>query len=135
MIIWVINYNAVDCHIYVYEKNIPKLTLLEELKDPRNRTKKDPKEVEVDHFTREIAAKLEKGRNDHAYEELIVIGPPHMNGMLFKHVSKFVKEMVKGEHQKDFQNINAKDLLEFIQKEEKKTEEKSEHDEKETKQE
>lgn len=128
--IWVINYNAVDCHVYLYEKNIPKLTLVQELKDPRNRTKHDPKEVEVDNFVREIAAVLEKGRNDHAYDELTVIGPPHMNGLLFKHVSKFVKEMVKGEYQKDFQNINPKDLLEFIQKEDKITEDKLEQEEK-----
>jgi hypothetical protein len=127
--IWVVNYNAVDCHIYLYEKNIPKLNLLKELKDPKNRTNKDPKNVEVDHFAREIAVVLEQGRNDHAYEELIVIGPPHMNGLLFKHVSKYVKEMVKSEFQKDFQNINAKDLLEFIQKQEKETEAKENPDE------
>jgi protein required for attachment to host cells len=128
--IWVINYNAVDCHVYIYDKSIPKLNLVQELKDPRNRTKNDPKEVEIDHFAREIAAVLEKGRNDHAYNELLVIGPPHMNGMLFKHMNKFVKEMVKGEFQKDFQNINAKDLLEFIQKEEKKSADKIDHEEK-----
>jgi protein required for attachment to host cells len=128
--IWVINYNAVDCHVYLYEKNIPKLSLVQELKDEKNRTKHDPKEVEVDNFVRAIAAVLEKGRNDHAYEELIVIGPPHMNGLLFKQVSKFVKEMVKGEYQKDFQNINPKDLLEFIQKENKIAADKLEQEEK-----
>jgi hypothetical protein len=127
--IWVVNYNAVDCHIYLYEKNIPKLNLIKELKDPKNRSNKDPKNVEVDNFAREIATALEQGRNDHAYEELIVIGPPHMNGLLFKHVTKYVKEMVKAEFQKDFQNINAKDLLEFIQKQEKETEAKENPDE------
>jgi protein required for attachment to host cells len=114
--LWVVNYNAVQCHIYVYEKNIPKVTLVKELKDSKNRGHKDPKEVEVDHFTREIAALLEQGRNNHEYEELVIIGPPHLNGLLFKHVSKYVKEMVKLELQKYFQNISDRDLLEFLQK-------------------
>jgi protein required for attachment to host cells len=113
---WVVNYNAVECHIYLYEKNAQKLTLVKELKDAKNRGHKDPKEVEIDHFTREIAALLEQGRNNHEYEELVVIGPPHLNGLLFKHVSKYVKEMVKLELQKDLQNISNRDLLEFLQK-------------------
>jgi protein required for attachment to host cells len=116
---WVVNYNAVDCHIYAYEKDSARLSLVKEIKDPRNRSHKDPKEVEVDHFAREVAQLLEEGRNDHAYEGLYVIGPPHMNGLLFKHISKYVKEMVKLEIQKDYQNITPKDLLGYIQKEEK----------------
>jgi protein required for attachment to host cells len=114
--IWVVNYNAVACHIYSYDRNLPVIRLVKEITDPRNRGHKDPKEVEVDHFSKEVADLLEHGRTNHEYDELVVIGPPHMNGLLFKHVTKSVKELVTQEIQKDFQNYTAKELLEYLKK-------------------
>lgn len=138
--IWVVTSNSVKCRIYQYEKHPQKLTLINEISHPENRLRKeefltsdkpghykssasnrgafeprtDPKEVEVDNFSRQIAKELEQGRNNHSYTRLILICTPYMNGLLSKHVSKHVKEMVLNEIQKDLQNYNEKELLEFL---------------------
>jgi protein required for attachment to host cells len=42
----------------------------------------DPKEVEAHKFARELAAVLERGLYDHAYDRLVVVAPPHFLGMI-----------------------------------------------------
>ncbi|MES2219047.1 MAG: host attachment protein [Pseudomonadota bacterium] len=138
--IWVVTVNAVKCKIYQYQKSPPKLILLNESSHPENRLRKeefltsdkpghykssssnrgaysprtDPKEVELDNFAREIAKQLDHGRTDHAYDKLIIIGSPHMNGLLFQHLNKNVKDLVSNEIQKDLQNYTDRELLEFL---------------------
>jgi len=140
--LWVINTNTNACHIYHYQKSPAQLTLLKEIKHPENRLKKsdfltsdkpghyqsdmsgtggafvphtDPKEVEIDNFSREIARELNHGRTTNAYEKLIIITPPHMNGLLFQHLDKHVKELVVNNIQKDLQHLTHKELLTFLQ--------------------
>jgi protein required for attachment to host cells len=112
--IWVINYNAVKCGVYHYDLNLFTLHKINELADPKNKGHKEAKEVEVDHFAREVANLLEQERNKHSYDKLIIIGPPHMNGLLFKHMNKHVKELVVEEFQKDLHDISDPDLLKFL---------------------
>ena len=139
--IWVVNTNSNMCHIYTYQKSPAELTLLKELNHPENRLKKsdfltsdkpghyqsdpshaggsysqrtDPKEVAVDDFAREIARELNHGRTTHAYENLILITPPHMHGLLLQHLDKHVKELVTHTIQKDLQHLTDKELLTIL---------------------
>ncbi len=137
---WVIITNTNTCRIYNYDKKHVKLSLLTEISHPDLKLKTsdvitterpghyhkgesargayeprmDPKEVEIDRFSHEIAALLDKGRNENAYEKLIIITAPHMNGLLFKHLNKHVKELVAKNIQKDLLNMNEREITDFI---------------------
>lgn len=138
--IWVVNTNSSACHIYDYQKSPTQLTLIKELSHPQNRHKKsdyltsdkagryktemsaasgwephtDPKVVEIEKFSREIAKELDHGRNQHNYEKLIVIAPPHMSGVLLEHLNKHVKELIVNTIQKDLQHLSKNELLDFL---------------------
>lgn len=137
---WVIITNTNTCKIYNHDKNHSTLSLLKEISHPDFKLKTsetlttdrpghynkgesvrgsysphmEPKEIEIDRFSHEIAEALDKGRKDNAYEKLVIITAPHMNGLLFKHLNKHVKELVKHTIQKDLQNMNDRELMEFV---------------------
>jgi protein required for attachment to host cells len=138
--IWVVAANAITCRIYHYDKQPAKLTLIKEIFHPENRLKKedyltsdkpghykssesnrgafaprsDPKEVEIDNFAREIARELSLGRKTNAYEKLILMTTPHMDGLIFSHVDKHVIKLITNTIQKDPQNFTQGDLLGYI---------------------
>lgn len=60
-----------------------------------------PKEVEADRFARELAECL-NGINDYQYDDLVVIAPPHFNGLLNKHYSRNVRSKIKHVIEKDY---------------------------------
>ncbi len=138
--IWVISANSVACRIFHYEKTPPKLTLLKEIDHPENRLKKedfltsdkpghykssasnrgayspktDPKEVEIDNFARQIAKELNLGRNKNAYDKLIIVTDPRMNGLIFQHLDKHIKPFVSNNIHKDLQNFSEHEILNFL---------------------
>ncbi|MEO8402788.1 MAG: host attachment protein [Gammaproteobacteria bacterium] len=139
--IYVVNTNTNNCKIYHYEKNPARLTLLKEINHPEIKLKKsdyltsdkpgrykndaagggayqqrtDPKEVEIDNFSRDIARELDQGRTKNNFEKLILIAPSHMTGLLFQHLNKHVKELVINNIQKDLQHLKDHELLEYLQ--------------------
>ena len=138
--IWVVTADTNTCRIYSYEKNHSKLSLLKEVDHPELRQKSsdfltserpghyhkgesargayspdtDPKEVEIENFSREITAELDKGRKANSFDKLILIAAPHMHGLLNMHLNKHVKELVINNIQKDLQHLNGHDLVEFL---------------------
>lgn len=139
--IWVINTNTNQCRIYNYDKTPAKLTLIKEIIHPENRMKKseyltsdkpgryrasnsaqgtysqdtDPKDVAIDNFAREIAKELNHGRTSKTFEKLILITPPHMEGLLQHHLDKHVKNLVVHNIQKDLLHLSDHELLEYLQ--------------------
>lgn len=138
--IWVVNTNTNTCHIYQFQKKPAHIQLLKEIHHPENRSKKgdyftsdkpgqyhgvdtirgayspetDPREVEIENFSREIAHQLEQGRNQQGYQQLVIIAPPHMNGLLFRHLTPLVRKMVRNNIKKDFPHITESELLHFL---------------------
>lgn len=55
----------------------------------------DPKEVEAQKFARELADVIEKGFDDHAYDRLFLIAPPHFLGLLRGAVSTRVQRQIQ----------------------------------------
>lgn len=137
--IWVITTDSNTCRIYQYSKKPTQLTLLKELKHPENKLKdidltsdkpghykssnathgaysqpSDPREIKIDNFSREIARELEHGRNTQAYQNLIIIALPHMNGLLFQHLNQHVKDLVAHNIEKDLIHLPNHELLDFL---------------------
>jgi len=138
--IWVVTTNTNTCRIYHYQKKPTQLTLLKEIAHPENKLHNqdlvsdkpghyqardaahgtysphmEAKEIDIDNFSREIATELDQGRNNQSYEQLIIIASPHMSGLLFQHINKHVKEMVRHNIHKDLLNLPHHELLEFLQ--------------------
>lgn len=138
--IWVINTNSNLCHIYNYQKSPAELHLIKEINHPENKLKKsdfltsdkpghyqadgtnggafsqrtDPKQIAIDDFAREIARELNHGRTTNAYEKLIIITTPQMNGLLLQHLDKHVKDLISNTIQKDLQHLTDKELLTIL---------------------
>lgn len=145
--IWVVTANTNTCRIYDYDKKSKQLNLLREIQHPENRQKTSElltdrpghyqtrgtargayssrtgaKEVEINNFAREIAEELNSARNEHEFEQLIIISPPHMNGILFQHINKHIKDVVIHNIKKDLHHLTDSDLLDFLQTNTKYTE-------------
>lgn len=74
----------------------------------------DPKEVEAQKFARELAAALDRGMNERAYERLFLIAPPHFLGLLRSSVSTQVERAVTLTLDKDLTNEDLRDLTERL---------------------
>lgn len=136
----VINTNTNTCRIYHYLKHPAQLSLIKEINHPENKLKnsdltsdrqghykagksargaysphREEKDIEIDNFSREIAKELNQERVKNEYDELIVIALPHMNGLLFQHINKHVKDLVINTIEKDLVHLSEKDLLNFLQ--------------------
>ena len=70
----------------------------------------DPKQYEFDRFARKLADELNKGRIKNAYQELIIIAPPHFHGMLNKHIDSHTKALVGINIEKDYVHLKSKEL-------------------------
>jgi len=125
---WVVVADSSLCRIYEYHARPESIDLVREVLHPQSHLKDidfkmdkdgsyhgaggagnyvspDPKDHATDQFSREIAKLLNDNRNAHAFEHLIIITPPHLNGKLHHHMNKHVKKMV---------NLNiAKDLIQY----------------------
>jgi len=137
--IWVVTTDSNTCRIYNYSKKPAQLTLLKEIKHPENKLRDidltsgkpgrykssgsahgaysqptDPKEIKIEDFSREIAAELDHGRTTLAYKKLIVIAPPHMNGLISQHINKHVKELIAHNFEKDLVHLHDHELLIFL---------------------
>lgn len=136
--------NTNSCKIYQYVKSPAKLSLLNAIQHPENKLKSgelvsdrpghyqggsggagqaargafsfpsDPKQIEIDNFARQIAVLLNEERNKNAFDKLIVVAPPHMDGLLMQHLNKHVKGMVTNNIKKDIMHYNDHDLLHFL---------------------
>ncbi len=124
----------------IIKKKPSKLILIKELSHPENKLKKsdyfttdkpghfstngsahgsysqrsDPKEVGVDNFAREIAKELDHGRMNRAYEKLILITPPHVNGLLNQHMNDNVRSLISHNIHKELLHLTDLELMEFL---------------------
>lgn len=143
-ITWIIVFDSTICRIYQYNKN--QLVLIKELQHPENKLRdiditsdkpgryqsrgyahgaysqeSDPKEIKIENFSREIAHVLDHGRNTQAYENIILVASPHMNGLLIKHLNKQVKNLIIHNIEKNLIPLTENDLLVHLKELTKKT--------------
>lgn len=137
----VVNLNTNICKIYKYSKQQSQLILIKEISHPENKLKSfdltsdrpghykgsesargsysprsEAKEIEINNFAREVAKELNLERNQNEYDELILITPPQMHGLLKSHLNKHVKNLIINNIQKDVVFMKDHELLEFLKK-------------------
>lgn len=71
-------------------------------------------QLEIDRFARELAARLERGLNDHAYDRLVIAAPPGLLGLLRKLISTRVHQRLMLDFRADYVNVPDRELPERI---------------------
>jgi protein required for attachment to host cells len=74
--------------------------------------KAEPKELEADHFSRELVDMLNQGHNDHEFEQLILVTAPHFYGLINKHLNFNIDKITH--IPKDYTKLKASDLLKSL---------------------
>lgn len=62
------------------------------------------------NFARELARELERGRNEHAYKDLVLVAEPRFLGMLRESLDGATAQMVSATVNKDLANVAVHDL-------------------------
>jgi protein required for attachment to host cells len=75
---------------------------------------KPPHQVESEAFAHSISKKLESGLAANAYEQLVLIAPPHFLGLLRAALSETVAKRVQVTFDKDYTALEVRDLAERI---------------------
>ncbi|HSP79562.1 MAG TPA: host attachment protein [Myxococcaceae bacterium] len=71
-------------------------------------------ELEHDRFARELAGRLERGLNDHAYDRLVIAAPPEFLGRLRRMISHRVHQRLMLDLRADYVNVPPRELPERI---------------------
>jgi protein required for attachment to host cells len=67
-------------------------------------------------FAKEIGRYLEQARNQHRYDELVLIAPPKFLGAVRKELGKEVEKLVVDELPKDLSWFNAREIERYFEK-------------------
>lgn len=136
---WIMVANSNDCKIFKYDRNIHKISFVAEISHPENRLREqdlvadsygvyqnigmrrgsyEPEtthtQLAMDKFAREMANRLNYARMKHLYDDLILLMPSTMGGMLFKHLNKQVLGMVRKVIQKNLINLSEHELKDYL---------------------
>ena len=65
------------------------------------------REKVADRFAKSLRDVLERGRNEHRYEQLVLIAPPRFLGRLHANFSKELRNTLAGEIRRDFTELAA----------------------------
>lgn len=74
----------------------------------------EPKQVEIERFTKELADKLESARVANQYDRLVLIMPPHCHGMLNKACNNLVLDKVIHHIDKDYTQLKDQELIAYL---------------------
>jgi len=69
-----------------------------------------PKDVEAIKFARDLAATLERGLDDHAYDALVLTAPPRFLGQLLETISEQVRRRLSRTIDKDLSLLPPRDV-------------------------
>ena len=80
--------------------------------------REEPSAVEhsVERFTKRIGDYLEKARNEHRYDELVLVAPPAFLGSMRKELGKEVGKLVAKEMPKDLSWFSVRELEEYLRR-------------------
>ncbi|HVT62380.1 MAG TPA: host attachment protein [Legionellaceae bacterium] len=138
---WIMLANSNDCRIYEYDRRHKHLVLVQEISHPENKLKvhdwttdhpghyksgyhnrgsfepeTSPVEVSIDEFAREMAECLEEGRTHHKYDDITLMMPSRMEGLLNKHLNKHTKALVDKIIQKNLLFLSEHELSQYLDK-------------------
>ncbi len=136
---WIMVANSNDCRIYGYDRHIKELNLIEQIKHPENKLKNHDlvtdrpghykvlgggrgsyehenttHDIAIENFVKEIAARLNAGRNHHDYDSLVLLVPPVIEGLLMKYLKKpnlgFIQQVI----QKNLMHLSEHQLKQYL---------------------
>lgn len=81
-----------------------------------DREETSAQEHETELFAKRVGAYLDKARNDHRYDQLVLVAPPRFLGMLRKELGKEVEKLIADQVPKDLSWFNARDLESYFVK-------------------
>lgn len=138
--IWTVLANGNLCRIYQYNRDEKKLSLIKTLNHPQSKLKGldlisdkpgryqqpksarsayepnlNPQQIEVLRFAHQIAHELEAGRNSNLYENLVLIIPAQMSGLLHEVINKNVKECIVENIHKDYLHLTVPEIIDTLQ--------------------
>jgi protein required for attachment to host cells len=73
-----------------------------------------PKELEADHFSRELVHALNTGHNNHEFDQLILVAAPHFYGLINKHLNFNLDKIIH--IPKDYTKLKGRELLDSLHK-------------------
>jgi len=138
---WVIVADSSSCRIYEYLHHPFHLHLIKELIHPENQVKDscfmsdkqgcfggrgrtaghgtflanaDPKQTKINQFSKEIARIVNNNHKKNAFEHLILISPPRMNGLLHQQFSKHVLKKLDLSIDKSVNRFPVQKLISFV---------------------
>ena len=101
--LWILVANASRARLFATDERAERWDLREEFQH-----------LEHDRFARELAARLERGVNDHAFERLVIAAPPAFLGRMRKHISPRVYQRLMLDLNADYVNVPERELPERI---------------------
>jgi protein required for attachment to host cells len=132
---WILIANSSEARLFQAQKTTKDMTLLHEFKHPESREKgldlvadlpgryrngslpkssyqdpSSPKELEAERFAHQLAIILDEGRNSNLYRGLIIIAPPHFQGLLNKSFNIHVKDRIVNTLDKDYTKLKNHEL-------------------------
>ena len=81
-----------------------------------DRETQGPVEHSARTFAREVGRYLDQARNEHRYDQLVLVAPPKFLGALRKELHKEVEKLVVDELPKDLAWFNARQIEEYFAK-------------------
>lgn len=135
---WILAANASHAHLLENEGPGKRLRLVESFTHPEARAKAaelvtdrpgkaadgsalhdmapstDPKETEAQHFSLEIARKLDHGRASHAFDRLVIAAPPHFLGLVQNSLSAQTSKTISQTSNKNLVKPSPEKTIEAI---------------------
>lgn len=135
---WVITANSSEAHCYEAKHLGREMNLVKEFYHPESREKgqdlvtdrpglfqsrdarggfgwrANPKDVEAEKFAILLAQELGYAHKHNQYKKLILIAPPHFNGLLSRHLDDQVLNNVSHKIDKDYTKMAEKELRSYV---------------------
>lgn len=137
--VWLVVVNTNACRIYLYKKKPKTLILIKAFNHPQSKLKNteltsdrpghyntshgtrgayadrtDAKEAEIEHFAIEIAHELNSQKSKQEYKNLILMGQPHISGLIQKHLDAQVNDCIIKSYNKNYTNLTEMELLKLL---------------------
>jgi len=74
-----------------------------------------PVEHANERFAHTVAEYLDKGRNDHRYNKVVIVAAPKFLGLLRNNLNKEVKKLVEKDLAYDISAFNERQIAEFVE--------------------
>jgi len=138
MLTWILVCDASSGRIFKTPGPIQKIALIHQFDHPQSRNKgtdlvsdrpgsaagvhggvgqqANPKEVEAEHFAKEVAHYLNKGHSENAYAHLVLVAPPHFLGLIRENINKSASKVLSQSLDKDFVKLKEHDLIQSLEK-------------------